>query len=113
MAQPRDIVIADPFVVLGVAEDAGDEAIKGRYLAMVRAFPPDREPERFQAYRRAYEAIRDARERAQLRLLHSTDAALSRLKQHCLQADPAATGRVGEASVAALIADGLRQVAWD
>ena len=113
MAQEREIVTADPFAVLGVAEDAGDEAIKRRYLTLVRRFPPDREPERFQAYRRAYETIRDARERAQLRLLHSTDAALSRLKRHLLQMDTAATDHIPEAAVATLIAEGLKQVSRD
>jgi hypothetical protein len=113
MAQEREIVTADPFAVLGVAEDAGDEAIKRRYLTLVRRFPPDREPERFQAYRRAYERIRGARERAQLRLLQSTDAALSRLKRHLLQTDRAVTGHIPEAAVATLIADGLKQVTRD
>ena len=28
----------DPFAVLGVGEDAGDDQIKRRYLALVRAF---------------------------------------------------------------------------
>ena len=51
----------DPFAVLGVDENAGDEAIKQRYLALVRAYPPDREPDRFQEYRRAYEAVRGER----------------------------------------------------
>ena len=51
----------DPFAELGVDENAGDEAIKQRYLALVRAHPPDREPDRFQAYRRAYEAVRGER----------------------------------------------------
>ena len=39
MAQEREIVIADPFAVLGVTHDAGDEAIKRRYLTLVRTFP--------------------------------------------------------------------------
>jgi len=30
---------SDPFVVLGVDENAGDDAIKQRYLALVRAYP--------------------------------------------------------------------------
>jgi DnaJ domain len=113
MAQVRDIVIADPFAVLGVAEDAGDDTIKQRYLALVRAFPPDREPERFQAYRRAYEAIRDARARAELRLLHATDGALTHLKRHCLHGDGLAPGCVPETAAAALITDGLMHVAFD
>jgi curved DNA-binding protein CbpA len=113
MAELREIVIADPFAVLGVPAEAGDEAIKRRYLALVRAFPPDREPERFQAYRRAYEAIRDARLRTQLRLLHATDGALTRLKLHYLQAPAPAAGGVRDAAVTALITDGLRHLAWD
>jgi curved DNA-binding protein CbpA len=79
----------DPFAVLGVSEDAGDEQIKQRYLALVRAFPPDREPERFQVYRAAYEALRDQRKRLESKLLRTSHAALSRLKLHsgALQAD--------------------------
>ena len=37
----------DPFTVLGVAEDADDAEIRRRYLALVRDFPPDRDPDRF------------------------------------------------------------------
>ena len=113
MAQIRDIMVADPFAALGVAEDAGDEAIRRRYLALVRAFPPDREPARFEAYRAACETIRDARARAELRLLHSTDAALARLKRSCLEADATAAGAIPEAIIAALIAEGLKHGAPD
>ena len=113
MAQVREIVIADPFAVLGVPEEAGDAAIKQRYLALVRAFPPDREPERFQAYRRAYEATRDVRARAELRLLHATDGALIHLKRHCLEGDGMAPGSIPETVVTALITDGLMHVAFD
>jgi curved DNA-binding protein CbpA len=66
----------DPFTVLGVTEDAGDDQIKQRYLALVRAFPPDREPERFQAYRAAYETLRDQRKRLETKLLQTNDTAL-------------------------------------
>lgn len=113
MAELREIVVADPYAVLGVAEDADDEAVKRRYLALVRAAPPDREPERFQTFRAAYEAIRDARARARLGLLHSTDGALRRLKRACLQPAAATGGRAAEATVTALLADGLQQVAWE
>ena len=67
---------SDPFAVLGVDENAGDEAIKQRYLALVRAHPPDREPDRFQEFRRAYEAIRGERERLEVKLLQTSNAAL-------------------------------------
>ena len=47
----------DPFTVLGVSEDAGDAEIRRRYLALVRDFPPDRDPDRFREYRAAYDAL--------------------------------------------------------
>jgi len=113
MTKERDITIADPFAVLGVAEDAGDEAVKRRYLALVREFSPDREPERFQSYRLAYEAIRGPRERMQVRLLHAGNGALSRLKQHCLPPKAEPAGRVSASLVATLIVEGLKRTSWD
>jgi DnaJ domain len=99
----------DPFTVLGVDENAGDEAIKQRYLALVRAYPPDREPDRFQEYRRAYEAVRGERERLAVKLLQTSIGALTRLKLHCLGAAGKERRRPTEATMAALILDGLYQ----
>ena len=99
----------DPFTVLGVDENAGDEAIKQRYLALVRAYPPDREPDRFQEYRRAYEAVRGERERLEVKLLRTSNAALSRLKLHCLRAAGTDRHRPSQATMTALILDGLSQ----
>ena len=95
--------------MLGVDENAGDEAIKQRYLALVRAYPPDREPERFQEFRRAYEAVRGERERLEVKLLQTSTAALTRLKLHCLRAAGTERRRPSEATMAALILDGLYQ----
>ena len=102
----------DPFLVLGVDQNAGDDAIKQRYLALVRAFPPDREPERFQEIRRAYEAVRGERERLETRLLQTGTAALSRLKLRCLNAAGPDRSRASGATVAALILDGLQRARW-
>lgn len=99
----------DPFVVLGVDNDASDEAIKQRYLALVRRFPPDREPDRFQEIRRAYEAIRGERERLEVKLLQTGTAALSRLKLHCLRSAGPNRRRASQATVTALLLDGLRR----
>lgn len=100
----------DPFAVLGVDDDAGDETIKQRYLALVRSFPPDREPERFQEIRRAYEAVRGERERLEVKLLRSGTTALSRLKLHCLRSTSSGDRRrASQATVTALILDGLRR----
>jgi curved DNA-binding protein CbpA len=99
----------DPFTVLGVGENAGDDEIKRRYLALVRAFPPDREPERFQAYRAAYEALCDERKRLEAKLLRPNDAAFSRLKLLCLPEAKPAAARASKAVVAALLAEGLNR----
>ncbi len=100
----------DPFAVLGVGDDAGDEAIKQRYLALVRRFPPDREPDRFQEFRHAYEAVRGERERLEVKLLQTSTAALARLKLHCLRSATPDRGRASKATVTALVLDGLRRV---
>jgi hypothetical protein len=97
----------DPFAILGVDEDAGDEAIKQRYLALVRAYPPDREPDRFQEFRRAFEAIRGERERLEVKLLQTSTAALSRVKLHCLRSPSQDRRRPSQATMAALILNGL------
>jgi DnaJ domain len=99
----------DPFVVLGVDETADDEAIKRRYLTLVRAWPPDREPEKFQALRRAYEAVSGPRQRLEWKLLHSSTGALSRLKLHCLAAPEVGRRRPSQAAMNALLLDSLQQ----
>jgi DnaJ-class molecular chaperone len=99
----------DPFATLGVGEDADDAAIKARYLALVRAYPPDREPERFQALRRAFEAISGQRQRLEHKLLHTSSAALTQLKRHCLAAPDAGVHRASQATITALLLDGLQQ----
>lgn len=99
----------DPFAELGVDETADDETIRRRYLALVRTYPPDRDPERFQTLRRAYEAISGRRERMAQTLLHSSGAALTRLKLQCLAAPDAQRRHPSQATVTALLLDGLQQ----
>jgi DnaJ domain len=99
----------DPFSVLGVDDTAKDEEIKRRYLMLVRAFPPDREPERFQIYRAAYEALRDERKRLECKLLTVNGAALTRLKLSCLPPVGQALGRASKTSVAALLRQGVER----
>ena len=99
----------DPFTTLGVDESAGDEEIKHRYLSLVRAFPPDRDPDRFQVYRAAFEAVRDERKRLETKLLSSNDAALARLKSRLLSASRPFSSRASKASVCALLVEGVAQ----
>ena len=47
-----------PFIVLGLPRDSTDSEIRERYLKLVRAHPPSRDPEQFQRVVAAYEAIK-------------------------------------------------------
>ena len=100
----------DPFSILGVDENASDAEIKRRYLALVRSFPPDREPERFQTYRAAFEALHTERDRLAAKLLAQHGGALARLEAACLPS-PEARGnrRASEAQVTALLVEGIEQ----
>jgi curved DNA-binding protein CbpA len=63
--------MTDPYQVLGLPPDADDEAIRRRYLALVRLHPPERQPERFAAVRGAYEQLRDQVTRLRHRLFEA------------------------------------------
>ncbi len=63
-------MILDPYLVLDLPREAGDEAIRSRYLELVRKHPPDREPARFQAIREAYELVRDEERRVRFALFY-------------------------------------------
>jgi len=58
----------NPFTILNIAETADDDAIKKAYLQQVREHPPERDSERFQAIRTAYEMLKTRRDRLRYRL---------------------------------------------
>ena len=58
----------DPYSVLGLSRQAGDEDIKRAYFQLVRQFSPERAPEKFREIRTAYEQLRDPENRARLGL---------------------------------------------
>lgn len=97
----------DPFTTLGVDENAGDEEIKRRYLALVREFPPDRDPERFQVYRAAFEALSEERKRLEAKLLRNGEAALARLRLRLLGEAKPFSGRASKATLRALLVEGV------
>jgi curved DNA-binding protein CbpA len=105
--------MADPFTVLGVEETADDAEIRRRYLALVREFPPDHAPDRFRDIRAAYEALGDERRRLEATLLHTNEAALSRLVLGALRGEASATGRASRKTIAALLADGIKRAVAD
>jgi curved DNA-binding protein CbpA len=63
--------MTDPYQVLGLPPESDDEAIRRRYLELVRQFPPERHPERFAAVRQAYESLRDLNTRLRHRLFEA------------------------------------------
>src|SRR3954452_11503287 len=60
--------MSDPYAVLGLPPDSDDDAIRRRYLELVRQFSPEHHPERFAAVRSAYESLRDLDTRLRHRL---------------------------------------------
>lgn len=61
----------DPHAVLGVPPDASDEAIRKRYLELVRQFSPEHYPDKFAAIRSAYESLKDRNTRLRDRLFEA------------------------------------------
>ncbi len=58
----------DPHAILGLERDADEEAIRARYLVLVRRYSPEREPEKAAEIRAAYDALRDPIERLRRQL---------------------------------------------
>ena len=50
------------YEVLGLSEDADEKAVKRAYFGLVRQFSPEKDPERFQEIREAYENITSGKE---------------------------------------------------
>jgi curved DNA-binding protein CbpA len=61
--------LSNPHRTLGVSHDAGQEEIRAAYLKLLRAHPPEKEPEKFKEIRTAYERLKDERERIRTAVL--------------------------------------------
>ena len=71
--------MTDPYRLLGVPESADDETIRAAYLAAIRACPPERDRQRFEQVRAAYEAIASPRQRLAHTLFDTTAPTLHEL----------------------------------
>jgi curved DNA-binding protein CbpA len=71
--------MSDPYLILGIAPDADDEAVHAAYLRGVKSCPPERDPQRFQALRAAYESLRTRRDRLAQSLFDKTPPTLADL----------------------------------
>ena len=63
--------MTDPYAVLGLPDDSDDEAIRRRYLELVRQLSPEQHPEKFAAIRAAYESLKDLNTRLRYRLFEA------------------------------------------
>jgi curved DNA-binding protein CbpA len=61
--------VANSYAVLGVDPQATLDEIKTAYFALVRAHPPERDPEGFKRIRAAYEQLRDPDRRLETDML--------------------------------------------
>ena len=57
-----------PYLTLGVDENASAHDIRQAYLEKVRTYPPEKDPDQFQAVSQAYSLLQDSISRARLRL---------------------------------------------
>src|SRR5437879_11746707 len=55
----------NPYKVLGISREAGEAEIKRAYFSLVRAHPPERDPEGFKRIRAAYEQLKAGKDRAE------------------------------------------------
>ena len=65
----------NPYLVLGLwemKENLSDEQVKKAYLQLVQQHTPDRDPERFQQIRSAYEQLQTHKKRLQYGLFDTT-----------------------------------------
>ncbi|MGI9336557.1 MAG: J domain-containing protein [Gammaproteobacteria bacterium] len=60
----------NPYRTLGVTPEAGDEAIHQAYLQAIRHYPPERDQQKFQRVREAYETINTHRRRLAYELFY-------------------------------------------
>ena len=63
--------MTDPFETLGLPVDSDDDAIRRRYLELVKQYSPERHPEKFAGIRQAYESLKDLDTRLRYRLFEA------------------------------------------
>jgi curved DNA-binding protein CbpA len=59
----------DPYAVLNLERTASAAEIKKAYFSLVRAYPPERDPDAFKRIRAAYERLRDVEQRTETDML--------------------------------------------
>lgn len=60
----------DPYKLFNIAPESDDDAIRRRYLQLVKEFPPERDPLKFSEIRQAYDELKDLNTRLRNRVFH-------------------------------------------
>jgi curved DNA-binding protein CbpA len=63
--------MTDAYTILGLPADSDDEAIRRRYLELVRQFPPEHHPQKFAEVRAAFDQLKDLNTRLRHRLFEA------------------------------------------
>ena len=53
----------NPYEILGISSESGDDSIRSAYLELVKSYPPERHPEKFRQINTAYNELRDKKSR--------------------------------------------------
>ncbi|GAB6153648.1 hypothetical protein JCM17380_23980 [Desulfosporosinus burensis] len=69
------------YKILGVRANATQASIKQKYIAAVKAFPPETHPEEFQQIRRAYETLKDPLKRREYDLMRKYGGKLEKMME--------------------------------
>lgn len=74
-----------PYTIFGLGPDADEAEIRGKYLELVKQFPPEREPQKAAEIRAAYDSLRDPVVRLESQLFdlqssHTFDSLIDELK---------------------------------
>ena len=60
----------NPYAILGISEDAEDQAVRKAYLTLVKRYPPERDEKRFQLINKAFEKIKTEQNRSRYNLFN-------------------------------------------
>lgn len=71
----------DLYSILELTPEATEKEIKAAYFKLVKKYPPDKNPEKFQEIRRAYETLRDPKARANYDAVEQYGEAIKHLTQ--------------------------------
>ena len=63
-----------PHAILGVKQNATPDEIRRAYLALVREFPPEKDPDRFRAIHHAYQLLRSPLTQAKSLMLSKVES---------------------------------------